>query len=107
MPIWILTRKPGSERPWEGYTRFQRIAVVAPSDPEARDIAAKALSARHRQKDSGQQALGEHNTPWHNQSACICREITDESGACVLAIQGDQVDIANPEVMCREHSKTS
>ena len=99
MPVWLLEPKPGSVGPWEGYLDVERVVVVAPSDREARKIAARALPMR------GHQPLAEpQGTPWQDLSACACLDITNESGTCVLAVQGDEWHLVNAQ-LCRENSK--
>jgi hypothetical protein len=100
MRVWILERIPDTEQLWMGYHPVDRIAVVASSCNEAREIAGKTQDMPGRYRASGQQALNETNiAPWHNTSASTCREISDESGACVLAIQGPEVYVKDPRVM--------
>ena len=100
MRVWILEPKEGAEKLWIGYDPRDRIAVVAPNHGKARKIAGKAQPVQSRQKDPGRRDLDEPNfTPWRNPDASACREISDESDACVLAIQRPDEPIKDPQVM--------
>ena len=100
MRIWILEQKPDSDQLWVGYDLIERIAVVAQNLGEAREIAGKSQPMQPRQKGTGQHALDEPNiSPWRNPDASTCREIADESDACVLAIQDPKVHVKDARVM--------
>ena len=99
MSIWILERKDGGDENWKGYHDIDRIAVMAPDEREARELAA-TTGIGYRGKGEGQQALDEPgSTPWHNRSASTCRKISDDPNACVLAIQSRWVDVEDAVVM--------
>jgi len=100
MRVWILEPKEGADKLWIGYDLNDRIAIVASNETEARKIAGESQLMLALQKGPGHRELDEPNfTPWRNSDASTCREIGEEDGACVLAIQAPDTPIKHPRVM--------
>jgi hypothetical protein len=100
MLVWILEPKEGADKFWAGYSPNDRIAVAAPNETEARKVAGESQPMLGRQKAPGRRDLDVPNiAPWCNPEASTCREISEESDACVLAVQGPDMPIKDPRVM--------
>ncbi len=100
MRVWILEPKPDSDKHWIDYDPLDRIAVVASNETEARKVAGESQPMLPRQKGPGHRELDEPNfPPWRNPDASECREISEESDARVLAIQGPEVHVRDARVM--------
>lgn len=100
MRVWILEPTPDSDEHWIGYDYLDRIAVVASNKTEARKVAGESQPMLSRQKAPGHRELDKPNiAPWDNPDTSTCREISGESDACVLAVQGPNTPIKHPRVM--------